>query len=653
MKRSAMLLAAGIFVMSAAAQTLNIVSGSVTYAVPASQAGVMNYANGETLTVLGKTLNANEIDRMYVDGSAVTDNTVTVSYEGNQASVIISGNVMQYVTPIVSGAHVTLTQEATVGDDTCGEITYILSGTSTDGEFTLNGSYKSTIELQGLTLTNPSGAPLNIQNGKRIALSVKKDNVNTLTDCAGGSQKGCIVCKGHLELKGKGVLNVAGNTAHGIYAKEYIEMKNCTVNVTKAIKDGVNCNQYFAMESGELNISGIGDDALQVSFKDDENREEEDTGSITITGGTITATVTAAASKGLKADGNVVIKDGSITITTSGGGVWDSESVKTKASTCISADGYVQIDGGTFNLTSTGGGGKGISCDGNFTMNDGNVTVVTSGGMFAYVNGVTNDNYTGNADNLQSDYKSSPKGIKVDGDVVINGGYINVTTSGNGGEGIESKATLTVNDGTIVVYTKDDALNSSSHMYIKGGDITVVATGNDGLDSNGNMYISGGVIRAFGAGAPECGLDANEEEGYSVFFTGGTVLAVGGGNSVPSNSASTQAYVTGNATVTAGATVTLSNGSTVLATFTVPENYTATSGGGRPGMMNEIMAGPGGGPGGPGSGGNRPGGPGSSGGGVLVTCPGLTSGSSYTLTVGTTSSTVTAVLTGGNSGRPF
>ena len=127
------------------------------------------------------------------------------------------------------------------------------------------------------------------------------------------------------------------------------------------------------------------------------------------------------------------------------------------------------------------------------------------------------------------------------------------------------------------------------------------------------------------------------------------MLAVGGGNSVPSNSASTQAYVTGNATVTAGATVTLSSGSTVLATFTVPENYTASSGGGRPGMMNEIMAGPGG----PGSGGNRPGGPGSGGGGVLVTCPGLTSGSSYTLTVGTTSSTVTAVLTGGNSGRPF
>ena len=130
--------------------------------------------------------------------------------------------------------------------------------------------------------------------------------------------------------------------------------------------------------------------------------------------------------------------------------------------------------------------------------------------------------------------------MKADGNVTINGGNISVTTTGNGAEGIESKAVLTVSDGTLVVNSYDDGLNSSSHMYIKGGDITVVASGNDGIDSNGNLYISGGVIRAFGTSAPECGIDANEEDGYSVIFTGGTLLAVGGGNSVPSTAASTQ-----------------------------------------------------------------------------------------------------------------
>ena len=37
------------------------------------------------------------------------------------------------------------------------------------------------IAQAGLTLTNPSGAAINVQNGKRIDISVKKDTKNTLT----------------------------------------------------------------------------------------------------------------------------------------------------------------------------------------------------------------------------------------------------------------------------------------------------------------------------------------------------------------------------------------------------------------------------------------------------------------------------------------
>lgn len=630
--------------IAAISQTLNVVVGSVTYAVPASQAGDMIYQNGETLTIMGKVFSTADITKMYVDNSSVTDNTVSVAYDGGNAAVVVAGNIAQYVQPAVNGAHVSITQSDDVGDATCGEITYALSGISTDGEFSMVGSYKATVELRGLVLTNPSGAAINIQDGKRIEMSVKKDTENTLTDGSAGTQKGCVVCKGHLELKGKGVLNVYGNTAHGIYSKEYVSMKNCTVNVLSAVKDGLNCNQYFSMESGELNISGVADDGLQVSYKDDTDREAEDTGSITISGGTVNVAVTGTAVKGLKADGDVVISGGVVSATTSGGGKWDADDAKTKASAGISADGKVQIDGGTINLVSTGSGGKGISCDGELIINSGDITVNTTGGMYAYVNGTEYTNYTGNTDRLTSDQKSSPKGMKADGNVAINGGTINVTTTGNGAEGIESKAVLTINDGTIVVNAYDDAINSSSHMYIKGGDITVVASGNDGLDSNGNMYIQGGVIRAFGTTSPECGIDANEEEGYSVIFTGGTLLAVGGGNSVPSTSESTQPYVSGSMTVTANSEITLKSGDTVLATFTVPSNYSSSSngGGGR-----HIAAAPGGG---------GPGGWGSSGSSVLVSCAGLTSGSSYTLTSGSSSSTVTAQLTGsssGGGGRPW
>lgn len=627
--------------IAAQAQTLNVGVGNVIYAFPASKMGTATYQSGETLTIMGTTFNLSDISGMYVGDNEVEDNTVNVTYEDGTATVFVAGNIASYVTGIVDDAHVNLTQSESVSDDTCGEITYTLSGSSSDGEFTVTGSYKSTIELNGLTLTNTSGAPLNIQNGKRIDLSIKKGTTNTLTDAADGDWKGCIVCKGHLEMKGKGTLNVYGKTAHGIYAKEYIEMKNCTVNILSAIKDGINCNQYFLMESGSLKISDVGDDGIQVSYKDDTDREAEDTGALTISGGTVDITVTGTASKGLKAEGDLTISGGTVNITTSGNGTWDEDDNKTKASSCISADGNIVIEDGTLTLTSTGAGGKGINGDGALTINGGSITISTTGGMYAYVNGKEYSNYTGNTDNLDSDYKSSPKGIKIDGDVEINGGTINVTTTGNGAEGIESKAVLTINDGTIVVNAYDDAINSSSHMYIKGGDITVVASNNDGLDSNGNMYISGGTIKAFGTTSPECGIDANEEDGYSVIFTGGTLLAVGGGNSVPSTSESTQPYVSTSMSVTADSEITLKSGNTTLATFTVPSNYSSSTSGGGGGGFGPRM---GGGPGGGGQGGN------SGGSSILISCAGLTSGSSYTVTSGTSSSTATAVIKGSNGG---
>lgn len=624
-------------VSSVSARTLNIVTGSVTYALPDVQMGDAVNDGAGGIVIMGRTFPISEISRMYVDDSVVEDNTVWISYAGESASVTVAGNIARYVAVQVEGAHVGVTQSDEVSGNTCGEITYNLSGESSDGALSLSGSYKASLRLHGLRLANPSGAALDIQDGKRIAVILEEGTVNSLADGEDGSHKGALVCKGHLEFKGKGGLAVSGNTSHAVYAKEYVEMEDCSLTIDRAVKDGINCTQYFLLKSGSLEISGTGDDGIQTDFKDASDREAEDTGSITVMGGTLNVSVTAVAAKGLKAEGDVIVSGGEITAEVKGKGKWDSEKSKTKASSCISADGNCSISSGKLNLTATGSGGKGISCDGKLVIDGGDITVLTSGGIFAYVNGKEYDGYTGNTDRLDSDAKSSPKGMKADTEITINGGRISVTTTGCGGEGIESKGILTINDGDINVRSYDDAINSSSHMYIKGGDITVVATDNDGLDSNGNLYLMGGTVRAFGAGSPECGIDANEEEGYTVIFTGGTLLAVGGNNSVPSTSESTQPYVNGSASLSAGDEVILKDGDKVLASFTVPEDYKASSTGGG------NFPGGGGFPGG-GAGGGR----------VLVTCAGLTSGSSYTLTAGSSSGSVTAALQGsGNPGRPF
>ena len=190
MKKLLTLLSVVLVAITAMAQTLNVQVGNVTYQFPASQTGEMTYSDGTTLTILNKVFTLSEISSMTIDNTEVTDGTIGVVYDGASAKVTVAGNIAQYVTPTVSGAHVSIAQS----DDLATEITYNLSGSSSDGEFYMSGSYKATIELNGLTLTNTtplnSGAAVHIQNGKRIKVKVVTGTTNTLTDAASGSQKG-------------------------------------------------------------------------------------------------------------------------------------------------------------------------------------------------------------------------------------------------------------------------------------------------------------------------------------------------------------------------------------------------------------------------------------------------------------------------------
>ncbi len=533
-----------------------------------------------------------------------SDNTVEVAYSGTTAEVSVADNVAKYLTIKQEGAHVSIAQ----ADSLASEITYKLSGTSTDGEFYMSGSYKATIELNGLTLTNAtpvySGAAIHIQNGKRINLKVVTGTTNTLVDAAGGTQKGCLYVKGHAEFKQQGTLNVVGNVKHAIKAGEYISLKNATINVTSAVGDGISCNQYFLMESGTINISGTADDGIQCDLEGDtataitEDHEDEDSGNMYISGGTININCTATAAKGIKGAGDIYITDEPvITVTTSGKGAWDEDDLETKAACGISADGDINISGGTLTLTATGSGGKGMKCDGVMTISGGDITVATSGGLY-YNNGTTeNTNYTGNTDNVSSDYYSSPKGIKAgvktqvgnsytySGGMVISGGKVKVTTSGYNGEGIESKNTLKITGGEVFINSYDDAINSAQDMTISGGYVYAHSNNNDGIDANGNVYLNGGLVYAIGAGSPEVAIDANSEENKKLYVNGGTVIAVGG---LENGSSMSQACFR-SSSVSGNTWYSLAYGNEVVAFYT-PSVSSGGPGGG----------GPGGGHGGPG-----------------------------------------------------
>ena len=596
MKKIMTIIAVVLTTLAATAQTLNVQVGSVTYQFPAASTGDMTYTDGTTLTIMGKAFTLSDITAMNVDDTEVTSNLVSIAYNGTSATVTVAGNVAQYVTPTVSGAYVSIVQSNTdaVDDD---EITYQLTGSSTDGQLALDGSYKCTVSLAGVDLTCTTGSAINITNKKRIQISAKKGTTNTLTDCADGSQKGCIYSKGQIQLQGNGTLTVVGKTKHAIKSGDYVSVKNLTLNVTSAAADGISCNKYFLMESGTVTLSSIGDDGIQCDLEDDDDQtgettdhEDENSGNIYIEDGTLSITVSAAAAKGVKAAGDLNISGGTVSVTASGAYAWDSDDSEYKSASCLNSDGNMTISGGTITAKATGYAGKGIKCDNILTISGGTITATASGS--------SSDTY-GSAKAIKAGTKTSssssassrafaPNGpggnnsgsgsYTYSGGLVISGGTVIATASSH--EAIESKNTIDISGSSTIVYAQssDDAINSASTFTISGGNVYAYSTGNDGMDANGNFYIKGGNVVAIGSSSPEVAIDANTEGGYKLYISGGNVVAVNGlesGSSLSGVTSKTSSY-------SSNTWYTFKNGSTSVFSFQIPTvSSSGGNGGGR------------------------------------------------------------------------
>ena len=241
---------------------------------------------------------------------------LSVNYNGTEARAI-NPFFMDGVSGSIANADVVINNE-----NTTSEIKTVLSGETSNGLFQYNGTYKTSIVLNGLTLTNTRGAAIDIQCGKRIALDIKKETVNTLVDGKNGEQKAALYCKGHLEIDKAGTLNVTGNTAHAISAKEYIKLKKSegTINIISAVKDGIHCKQYFLANGFKVNINKAGGDGIDVELDGEANEDGYEDGSLNINAGTFTITSSADTIKGLKADSDINIAAGTVNITMSGKG---------------------------------------------------------------------------------------------------------------------------------------------------------------------------------------------------------------------------------------------------------------------------------------------------------------------------------------------
>jgi hypothetical protein len=185
---------------------------------------------------------------------------------------------------------------------------------------------------------------------------------------------------------------------------------------------------------------------------------------------------------------------------------------------------------------------------------------------------------------VNSDYYSSSKGVKADGAIKISGGKINVSTAGKNAEGIESKTSILISNGEVIVNSYDDGINvggDGTDLIIEGGYVYSRAMNNDGIDGNGNVYVKGGLVYAIGSRDPEVAIDANTEEGKKLYVQGGTIIAVGKLESGASITGGTAKQTTSWSAETWYA---LYNGGELVAAFKTPTQSSSSGGpGGRPG----------------------------------------------------------------------
>jgi len=476
--------------------------------------------NTAALTSETETIPTDENDESYEDyvENYSFSETVSIVYTDNEATV----------STLPDGVEATVDGAGVIINSTIKGVAYELKGSSSNGYFKIYSEKKFHLTLNGVSLTNPTGAAINIQSGKRVFVTLADGTSNSLVDGTSYNtpddedEKGTFFSEGQLIFNGKGSLEVTGNKKHGIVSDDYIRFRTGTnIYITASNGHGIKANDYVAIGGGVLNIE-----------------------------------VSGTAKKGISSDGYVLVSGGRTTILTSGDGEYDEDEDDVSGAAGIKADLYFQMEGGQLNIKSTGAGGKGINTDGEIIINDGDIQVITTGQTFTY----------------SSDLDSKAKGIKSDTDVTVNGGTIKIkATGGEGSEGLEAKGVMNINGGEIEIATYDDCINSAGDMYLNGGYIYAFATNNDAIDSNGDLYIKGGVIVALGASGAECAIDA--AEGKNIYITGGTVVGVGGSNASYPASSSSQMSVAFQASVSTGSTLTVADGSDAILSFTIKRGY--------------------------------------------------------------------------------
>lgn len=526
----------------------------------------------------GYTLNIRDIDSIiFRQESPHIGDTVYITYNGNSVTVDnpFADDGVQIHT---DGAFVDVESWRM-------DVPYVVSGSSDNGRLIYYSMTSFHLTLDNLSLSNPSTVA--IAMGVFVPVTLRLKGTSTLADGANGPQVGTMDMPCELTVNGPGTLQITGNAKHAMNIEGPITINSGTIRILGSDSDGIHGSSNLTWNGGTLEIVSAGSDGLDIS------------GNVTIQGGDLTINTTAESQRGIKVSGIFTMNDGSLTLNTSGA---DSKGIKADSlvyinggtltiansgdmSKGIKADGDINISGGTIGITSSGStvlqlvnnqnvpayctaiksdeninitggdftitlptsnhGGKGISADGNISIDGATMSITTQGNGATYtVSGSTKDAYTsaclrsdGNMSILSgniilSSSGTGGKGINVGDDshttstltIGTEGGnnddlVLNVTTSGEritvtaggggpwGGDyanpkGVKSRGNLTINSGNITVNCTQsqneggECIESKAILTINGGNIEAYSKKDDAVNAASSLIINGGIYYA-------------------------------------------------------------------------------------------------------------------------------------------------------------
>ena len=385
---------------------------------------------------------------------------------------------------------------------------YVLSG-SYDGMIVVEAgdSDKVQIVLDGAQIRNETNAAIYAKEADKVFLTLAEGSQNSLfsggyTDVDGDHIDGAVFAKCDLTFNGTGSLTVEAAEGHGIVSKDDLALADAALTVTAA-EHGLEGKDSVRVSGGQLNITS-GKDGIHA-----ENDDDAEKGYVYLGGGQI---VIVSDGDGISAGSSLQVDGGAFDVL-SGGGSTNGTAARDENGDVVSAkafkaDGAMVINGGTLVVNAQD---DALHAGGDLTVNGGTLQLATG-----------------------------DDGLHSDGTTTVAGGSVDIT---DGYEGIEGNY-VEISGGEIYMNVTDDGLNaaggndqsgfggwmggemfggSDSTVTISGGKIYVRAAG-DGIDSNGDLIVAGGETYVSG---PENGANGALDYGGSGQITGGVLVAVG------------------------------------------------------------------------------------------------------------------------------